>query len=153
VAFNKMDRPQAAEAWPAFEAARRTQGVDAVAISASEGDGLAVLRARLAALLPDAAELAEPREPAGVVVHRIDSVGDAFRVDREDGVLVVHGKKIERLAAQTNFDVDESAERFQRELVRLGVDEELRRQGVAPGVTVRIGSSELEWEPEEWEDR
>jgi GTP-binding protein len=124
-----------------------------VAISASEGDGLVGLRARLAALLPDAAELAEPREPAGVVVHRIDSVGDAFRVDREDGVLVVHGKKIERLAAQTNFEVEESAERFQRDLVRLGIDEELRRRGVAAGETVRIGGSELEWEPDEWDAR
>jgi GTP-binding protein len=153
VAFNKMDRPRAAEGWAAFQAARRAQGVEAVAISASEGNGLAGLRARLAALLPDAAELAEPREPAGVVVHRIDSVGDAFRVDREDGVLVVHGKKIERLAAQTNFEVEESAERFQRDLVRLGIDEELRRRGVAAGETVRIGGSELEWEPDEWDSR
>jgi GTP-binding protein len=153
VAFNKMDRPQAAEAWPAFEAARRAQGVEAAAISASEGDGLPGLRARLAALLPDAAELAEPREPAGVVVHRIDSVGDAFRVDREDGVLVVHGKKIERLAAQTNFEAEESAERFQRDLVRLGIDDELRRLGVAAGETVRIGASELEWEPDDWDAR
>ncbi|MGA3056724.1 MAG: GTPase ObgE [Candidatus Limnocylindrales bacterium] len=153
VAFNKMDRPQATEAWPAFEAARRAQGVEAVAISASEGDGLAGLRARLAVLLPDAAELAEPREPAGVVVHRIDSVGEAFRVDREDGVLVVHGKKIERLAAQTNFEAEESAERFQRDLVRLGIDDELRRQGVAAGETVRIGASELEWEPDDWDAR
>jgi GTP-binding protein len=153
VAFNKMDRPEAARAWPAFAAARRAQAIPTVAISAATGEGLTELRAALAALLPDAADLAEPPPSEGVVVHRFESVGDSFRVDLEDGVLVVRGKKIERLAAQTNFDVDESAERFQRELVRLGIDEELRRRGVAPGVTVRIGSSELEWEPEEWEDR
>jgi GTP-binding protein len=153
VAFNKMDRPAAVEAWPTFAAARRAQAIPTVAISAATGEGLTKLRAALAALLPDAAELAEPPRSEGVVVHRFESVGDSFRVDREDGVFVVRGTKIERLAAQTNFDVDESAERFQRELARLGIDEELRRQGVVPGVTVRIGSSELEWEPEEWEDR
>jgi len=153
VAYNKMDIPAAAEAWPVFAAARRANGLSALAISAANGDGLAELRTRLAVLLPDAAELAEPREPVGVVVHRIETVGDSFRVDLEAGVFVVRGRKIERLAAQTNFDVEESAERFQRELSRLGVDEELRRQGVAAGVTVRIGATELEWEPDDWDDR
>ena len=153
VAFNKMDQPRAAEAWPSFEAARRAQGAPVLAISATEGEGLAGLRTRLAALLPDADELAEPREQAGLVIHRIDSVGDVFRVDRENGVFVVRGKKIERLAAQTNFDNEESAERFQRDLVRLGIDDELRRQGVASGETVRIGASELEWEPDDWDAR
>jgi GTP-binding protein len=124
-----------------------------VAISAADGDGVPELRAALASLLPDAAELAETPGSEGVVVHHIESVGDSFRVDIEDGVFVVRGHKIERLAAQTNFDVEESAERFQRELARLGVDEELRRKGVAPGLTVRIGTSELEWEPDDWEDR
>jgi GTP-binding protein len=151
VAFNKMDRPQAAEAWPAFEAARRAQGVEAVAISASEGAGLDVLRSRVAAILPDMSELVEPRESTGVVIHRIESLDDSFRVEREDGVLVVHGKKAERLAAQTNFEAEESAERFQRDLVRLGIDEELRRQGVAAGDTVRIGATELEWDPDDWD--
>jgi GTP-binding protein len=153
IAFNKMDRAAAAEAWPAFEKARRKQGIDAVAISAAEGTGLAELRTRLAAMLPSAEELAEPAVPSGVVVHRIESVGDAFRIDVEDGVFIVKGKRIERIAAQTNFDNEESAERFQRDLVRLGIDDELRKIGVEPGETVRIGATELEWEPDEWGDR
>jgi GTP-binding protein len=153
VAFNKMDQPAAAEAWPAFEKARRAEGVGAVAISASEGQGLVALRERVAALLPDASELAEPRESTGVVIHRIDSMDDGFRADREDGIWIVRGRKIERLAAQTNFEAEESAERFQRDLIRLGIDEELRRQGVAPGDTVRIGATELEWDPDDWDAR
>ena len=152
-AFNKMDRPAAAEAWPAFLAARAAQGVSAVAISAETGANLVELRERLSKLLPSAEELAEPPEPAGIVVHRLESAGNAFTVAREDGMLVVHGHKIERLAAQTNFDVEESAERFQGELIRLGIDHELRRQGVAPGDMVRIGGSELEWESDAWDDR
>jgi GTP-binding protein len=153
VAFNKMDRPLAAEAWPAFRDARAAQGVVAVAVSAETGANLVELRERLSRLLPTADELAEPPEPAGIVVHRLESAGNAFKVAREDGMLVVHGHKIERLAAQTNFDVEESAERFQGELIRLGIDHELRRQGVAPGDMVRIGGSELEWESDAWDDR
>ena len=153
VAFNKMDLPTAAGAWPAFRDARAAQGVGVVAISAETGANLAELRDRLSKLLPSAEELAEPPEPAGIVVHRLESAGNAFTVAREDGVLVVHGRRIERLAAQTNFDNEESAERFQGDLIRLGIDHELRRQGVAPGDTVRIGGSELEWESDAWDER
>jgi GTPase len=154
VAFNKLDLPVAQEAWPRFSRARRAEGVDALAIAAATGEGLDAFRARIAGLLPSEAELAEPPEPAGVVVHRFDAMGDGFVVERDaDGVFRVRGKRIERIAAQTNFDVDESAERFQRDLERLGIDAELRRAGVAAGDLVRIGGAELEWESQPWEDR
>jgi len=152
VTFNKVDLPAAADAWPAFRRQRKAEGIDAVAISAAMGDGLAGFRGRIASILPDAAELAEPPEPAGVVVHRIEEMGDGFSVELdEDGAFRVRGKRIERSAAQTNFDVEESAERFQRELNRLGIDTELRRAGIAAGDTVRIGKTELEWEAQPWE--
>jgi GTP-binding protein len=152
VAFNKMDLAAAVSAWPEFGRARAAEGVDAVPISADTGQGIETFRARVASLLPGLDELAEPPEPAGVVVHRIDAMGEGFSVDRDaDGVLRVRGRKIERTAAQTNFDVEESAERFQRELARLGIDRELRRVGIAPGDLVRIGAVELEWEAQPWE--
>ncbi|HEX5591693.1 MAG TPA: GTPase ObgE [Candidatus Limnocylindrales bacterium] len=151
VAFNKIDLPSAAEAWPAFRAARKRDGLPVVAIAAADGRGIDEVRAALAALLPSAEAMAEPPEPAGVVVHRIEAMGDAFAIDRDtDGVLRVRGRRIERIAAQTNFEVEESAERFQRDLARLGIDAELRRAGVAAGDTVRFGDVELEWEPDAW---
>jgi GTP-binding protein len=153
VAFNKLDLPPAAAAWPAFRAAREADALAVVGLSADTGEGLDRLREGISALLPDAAELAAPPEPAGVVVHRIEAMGDRFVVEREDGAFRIRGRRIERLAAQTNFDNEESAERFQRDLTRLGIDEELRRAGVARGDTVRIGATELEWEPQPWEGR
>ena len=154
VAFNKVDLPAAQVTWPAFSRARRAGDLDVVAISAATGEGLDTFRACVAALLPSAAELEAPPEPAGVVVHRIDAMGDAFLVERDaDGAYRVRGKRIERIAAQINFDVEESAERFQRDLERLGIDAELRRAGVAAGDLVRIGGAELEWESQPWEDR
>jgi len=98
--------------------------------------------------------MAEPPDPSGVVVHRIEAMVDGFRIERDaDGAYRVLGKRIERVANQTNFDVEESSERFQRDLRRLGVDAELRRAGVQAGDTVRIGGAELEWEYDAWEDR
>jgi GTP-binding protein len=154
VVFNKTDLPAAADAWPAFRAARLRDGLDVVAISASTGEGLDVFRQRLADLLPAAEELDAPPEPAGVVVHRIEATTDGFAVEpEEDGAFRVRGKRIERIAAQTNFDIEESAERFQRDLERMGIDAELRRAGIRPGDLVRIGGAELEWEAEPWEAR
>ena len=152
VAFNKVDLPAAAETWPAFRAARKKEGVDAVALSAASGEGLPGFQARIAAILPDAVELAEPPEPAGVVVHRIEAMGDGFSVELDgDGAFRVRGMRIERIAAQTNFDVEESAERFQRDLARLGIEAELRRAGITAGDLVRISGTELEWEAQPWE--
>jgi GTP-binding protein len=154
VVFNKIDVPAARDGWPDFQGARTKEGLTTVAISAAGGEGLDAVRAHLAGLLPDAAELAGPPEPTGVVVHRIEAMSDGFVVERlEAGVYRVRGKRIERVAAQTNFDVEESAERFQRDLARLGIDDELRRAGIAPGDLVRIGVTELEWEAQPWEGR
>jgi GTP-binding protein len=151
VVFNKLDLPAAAEAWPAFRAARKRDGLAVVGTAAAEGRGIAELRAALAALLPSAEAMAEPPEPAGVVVHRLEGLGEGFTIDLDaDGVIRVRGRRIERLAAQTNFEVEESAERFQRDLVRLGIDAELRRAGVASGDAVRFGDVELEWEADPW---
>ena len=152
VAFNKVDLPAARDAWPAFAAARRAEGVACLATSAERGDGLAELRRVLADLLPDAAGLAAEPEPTGVVVHRLDAAGDGFTVEREGDAFRVRGRRIERIAVQTNFEVEESADRFQRDLARLGIDEALRRAGVRPGDTVRIGRVEFEWGAEAWEE-
>ena len=154
VAFNKIDLPSAAEAWPAFRKARARDGVDAIPISAASGEGIDTFRRTLADLLPPAEELGLPPEPAGVVVHRIDAAPDRVFVSRDpDGAYRVAGRRIERLAAQTDFEVEESAERFQRDLERLGADAELRRAGIQPGDIVRVGSVELEWEAEPWAAR
>jgi GTP-binding protein len=153
VVFNKMDLRAARDAWPGFRAAMGQAGQAVVAVSAADGAGIDELRRRLGDLLPGADELGVPPEPAGVVVHRIEPASDGFSVEIEDGAYRVRGKRIERIAAQTNFDVEESAERFQRDLARLGIEDELRRAGVAPGDLVRIGATELEWEAQPWEER
>jgi len=145
---NKIDLAAGAANKAAFAKRRARDGIPFVAISADAGTNIDRLIATFAELLPDAATLAQPGEPAGVVVHRFDAGPDAFEVSRENGAYRVVGRRIERLAAQTNFDNAESAERFQRDLARLGVERELVKAGVTTGDTVRIGGVELEWDAE-----
>jgi GTP-binding protein len=147
--FNKLDLPAAREAWPSFREALGRAELPVIAISAETGEGLDDLRAAIGALLPDLEALDAPPDPAGVVVHRLEAAGDGYTIEREDGAYRVRGKRIERLTNQTNFDNEESAERFQRELVRTGIDGALRAAGIRPRDQVRIAAIELEWEPPE----
>lgn len=146
VVASKLDLPAAGERWTAFSAARHAEGLEIVAVSAHTGEGLDAVVSALAELLPDAAVLASAGEPAGVVVHRFDSAAAGFAVEREADGFRVRGNRIERLAAQTDFANEESAERFQRDLSRMGVEQELTRAGVQSGDSVRIGRVDLEWE-------
>jgi GTP-binding protein len=151
VVANKIDLPAARERLDAFRTARQREGLPVVAVSALDGEAIPDLIAAVGGLLPDAASLGAPAEPAGVVVHRFESGREGFSVDREDDAFRVRGRRIERLVAQTDFDNEESAERFQRDLARLGIERELVRAGVRQGDTVRIGPTELEWDPDAWE--
>jgi GTP-binding protein len=153
VVGNKIDLPVGAANKVAFARRRARDGVAFVAISAHHGTGIDKLIATVARLLPDAATLSQPGEPAGVIIHRFDAGPDAFSVSRENGAYRVAGRRIERLAAQTRFDNPESAERFQRDLARLGVERELVKAGVMPGDSVRIGKIELEWDDESGSER
>ncbi|MEA2623859.1 MAG: GTPase [Chloroflexota bacterium] len=146
VVANKLDLPAAAANLKPFQRARKKQGLEVVPISARETEGFDQLLDALARLLPDQATLASPGEPVGVVIHRVESAGTGFAVERElDGAYRVRGRGVERLVAQTDFENEESAERFQRALGRMGIERELRKQGVETGDLVRIGPHELEW--------
>ena len=153
VAFNKIDLPAAAEAWPAFRTRGRRRVSSAVAISAAMGDGMAEFRTRIAAILPDATELAEPPEPAGVVVHRIEAMGDGFSVELDaDGVFRVHaasgssGSPPRRTSTSRNRPSASSATSPASASTPSCV-----AAGIAAGDTVRIGGTELEWEAQPWE--
>ena len=147
----KLDLPAARERWPEIRAAFKADAADPIAVSAHDGTGLDALRKVLAAAL-DAAEEAEaavdPRD-AEMRVHRFDPLAEGWQVVPEDGGFRVRGRRIETAAARTDFDNDESRDRFWRMLERLGIDQALRDEGAGPGTTVHIGAAELEWGDDE----
>lgn len=57
----------------------------------------------------------------------------------------VTGVGIERFTRMTNFDVEDSVERFQRVLEGSGIQAELERQGVQEGDIVHIAGMEMPW--------
>jgi GTP-binding protein len=75
----------------------------------------------------------------------VDSDPQAFEIRHEPRGWRVSGPAIERAAAMTYWEYDESIRRFQRILETLGIDAALRKAGVQEGDTVMIGDYELEW--------
>jgi GTP-binding protein len=146
VVLNKMDLDSARDRWPAISAALQERGYETMSISAMTREGTQELMNRVAALLaqqpaPVAVETAEETPVYGLGKDDL-----AFTVTREaDGAYHVRGERIERAAAMTYWELDESAQRFQRILAALGITEALESAGVQPGDTVFIGEYELEW--------
>ena len=146
----KLDLPAVRERWPEVRAALRAGGHEPLAVSAHDGTGLDELRTALAAALDAAASSAKAQASADEVrVHRFDPLAEGWEVVAEGDGLRVRGRRIETTASRTDFENEESRDRFWRLLERMGIDAELRRAGAGPGTLVRIGRTELEWGDEE----
>ena len=142
----KLDLPEVAERWPELRTALRADGLEPIGVSAHDGTGLDQLRRALALALDRAEADESANQPeAEMRVHRFDPLAEGWDVVAEGDGFRVRGRRVETAAARTDFENDESRDRFWRLLERLGIDVELRRVGAGPGTTVHIGRAELEW--------
>lgn len=152
VALNKIDVPDVLERWPRFADELKTYLSDSstpskiwsepMAISAVAGTNVRELLYRAARLLEEVPVKEEQEE---LPVYRVDSDPRAYHITRTSDGWRVAGEAIERAAAMTYWEYDQSVRRFQRILQTLGIEEALREAGVQPGDTVFIGDYELEW--------
>jgi len=147
VAFNKMDIPEVQARWPKIESEMKRLGLigdeQPLAISAVTGLNVRQLLYRAAERLKDS----PPLEALEVMpVYRLESDPRQFSVDREGNGWRISGEAIERAAAMTYWELDDSGRRFQRILQTLGIEDALRKMGAQEGDTVYIGEFELEWQ-------
>jgi GTPase len=151
VILNKTDVAEAAElaemvtpeftarGWPVFE------------ISAVSRAGLRPLTFALADMVLQYREAHPKAAPARPVIRPIavDQAGFTVIADSEEpGGFIVRGTQPERWVRQTQFDNDEAVGYLADRLARLGVEEELVKQGAQPGAPVTIGDVTFEWEPQ-----
>ena len=137
VVVSKLDLPDARERFAALhDGDSQTMG-----ISAATHQGVPELLAamwRALSLAPPPAEI--DLTPAQIALP----TRETFTISRDDdGTFVVTGERVEQLAERTNFDSDEALARFERALVKMGVEKELQARGVREGDSVRIGTYEF----------
>jgi len=154
VALNKTDIPDA----EAFDELMRPQiiawGIDPeniFPISAATNQGLQPLQRRIVDILREMPErITRLPYSEEILTFRFSNIdpNDFWLETEEDGVLRVHGEKIERLVSMTNFAQSESLDRLQRVLEAMGVSAALFAAGVRHGDPVRIEKAELLWQDE-----
>lgn len=143
VALNKIDLDEVQARWPDIAAELKRRGYDPYAISAVTGTNVRQVLYRAKQLLDEA----PPPAPASEIpVYRVEADPNEFTIQRTGEGWRVVGQAIERAAAMTYWEHEQSVRRFQRILETLGVDAALRKAGVQDGDTVFIGEYELEWQ-------
>ncbi len=114
-----------------------------LAISAVTGQNLRKLLYRAAERLKDS----PPLEDIELMpVYHLESDPRQFSIQKEGDGWRVSGEAIERAAAMTYWEFEDSIRRFQRILQTLGIEDALRKMGAQEGDTVYIGDFELEWQ-------
>ncbi|WP_181188200.1 GTPase ObgE [Actinopolyspora mortivallis] len=150
VVLNKMDIPDARAMADLVREQVRERGWPVFEVSTATHDGLRELRFALAEEVENfRANLPAPEPPRATVRPRpVDSGGFVVEPDPEaEDAYVVRGEKPERWIRQTSFDNEEAVSYLADRLAKLGVEQELARQGARPGSQVTIGSVTFDWEP------
>jgi GTPase len=142
VAVNKMDLPEVEDHWKDIQRKLKKKGISAIAISAVSRTNLRELLFKTLELLRETPSI-EPHSPIPIYQPQIDP--RKYEIHRISNGWQITGASIERAAAMTYWDSDDSIRRFQRILEALGIDESLRDAGVKEGDLVSIGDYELEW--------
>lgn len=140
IVANKMDVPGAEENAQRLE---KQLGVKVYRISAVTGQGVDEVVEKAYVLLvnvPEEEHIGEER-----VIRRFEEEVP-FVIEIVDGVYEVSGKRIDKFVAMTNFDNDEALQRFQRTIIRMGLEEALVEKGIKPGDTVRMKELEFEYQ-------
>jgi GTPase len=145
VALNKMDLDEVQERWPKIEKALKKRGYASFAISAVAGTNVRPLLYKAAQLLEEARQQEQVAATEEMPIYRAETDPRLYTIDRVPGGWQVKGASIERAAAMTYWEHEQSVRRFQRILQALGIEEALRKAGVQEGDTVFIGEYELEW--------
>lgn len=156
VALNKVDVPEARELAEFVRPELESRGYRVFEISTASHEGLRALTFAMAEVVAEARAARPAAQEAPRVVLRPKGVrGPGFTITREERNLEplwhVRGDKPERWIQQTDFNNEEAVGYLADRLAKLGVEDELFRQGARPGDAVLIGPEDngvvFDWEP------
>jgi GTP-binding protein len=143
VALNKIDLPEGQANLPRVREKLEAEGYEVFPISAATGEGLDKLMSRTLLLLKQL-----PKVDLFVPVDQLEveeQPDQPFHISVQNGIFIVEGKSLEKVAGLTNFNNDEAFRRFQLTVKKIGLEEALKSAGIKDGDVVRIGELEFEY--------
>jgi GTP-binding protein len=153
VVLNKIDVPDGRDLADIVRPDLDARGLPVFEVSAATREGLPTLTYALAKIVREHWAAAPPPEPTRIVLRPPAVDDDGFTIEALADGFAVHGAKPERWVRQTNFDNDEAVGYLADRLARLGVEDALVKAGAQPGVLVRIGAREFDWQPTVFDGR
>ncbi len=144
IVANKIDVMQDETGLKELEELAKKEGLELFKISGVTGQGVPELLNRVSEVLKTLPkeEIVESEER---VVYTLDDDKDEFTVRKEGDTFVIEGKAINRLMGRINIDDNESMYYFQKNLKFLGIEDELKKQGIQEGDFVKILNWTFEW--------
>lgn len=148
VAGNKLDVASPGYLEEAEQAAR-AHGWEFHAVSALTGEGLDRLMRRLGEMVEESRGETGYEARGERVVYAFDPAREhGFRVVREEAGFRVVGEQVERMVRRMDLSNPQALAYVQARLKRMGVEEELLRQGAGEGDAVIIGDLVFDFLPE-----
>ncbi len=146
VAANKSDVLENDDNFERLSKFAKEKGYEIFKVSAVTGEGLEELFNRAYEVLnrTPKVELETPEET--IAYYTLEEDEEPFVVYKEEDRFIVEGKQVEELMRKINFSDYESLAYFHLNLKKIGVDDELKRQGIKNGDIVQIFDWEFEYE-------
>ena len=144
IVANKMDIMQDDKGLKELEALAKKENLELYKISGVTGEGVTELLNRVSEVLKTLPkeELVEAEDR---VVYTLEDDKNDFTVRKEDDMFILEGKAVNRLMGRINIDDNESMYYFQKNLKSLGIEDELKRQGIKEGDLVKVLNWTFEW--------
>ena len=141
---NKIDVMQDDERLKELEELAKKENLELFKISGVTGEGVSELLNRVSEVLKTLPK-EEIVEEEDKVIYTLEDDKEDFTVRKDGDTFVVEGKAVNRLMGRINIDDNESMYYFQKKLKELGIEDELKRQGICEGDYVKMLNWTFEW--------
>ena len=146
IVANKIDIMQDDSGLKELEKMAKKDNIELFKISGVTGDGVTELLDRVTTVLKTLPkeEMVEETEKVVYTLEEDDGKQE-FTVRKEGDTFIVEGKAVNRLMGRINIDDNESMYYFQKKLKELGIEAELKKQGICEGDYVKMLNWTFEW--------